>query len=55
MRALEAGVTPYQIEMKNCWQKVEAARGRAVSLNIRQHYTEIRQALMSLLAFSKAL
>ena len=41
-KALEAEVTPDRIEMNNFWQKVEASRGKAVSLNICQYYMEIR-------------
>ena len=54
-RALEAGVEAEVIELNNRWRSVEGAKGKAPSLGIRQHYTEIRQVLKRLLEFSRKL
>ena len=43
------------IEMNNRWRKVEAAKSKAASLNIRDHYTEIKLAIKTLIRFSIAL
>ena len=43
------------IEMNNRWRKVEVAKSKAASLNIRDHYTEIKIAIKTLIRFSIAL
>ena len=48
-------VRPEDIEMNNRWRKVEAAKGKAASLNIRDHYTEVKLAIKTLIRFSLAL
>ncbi len=53
--AQNQGVKEADVERNNRWRKVEAAKGKAASLSMRDHYTEIRQALPSLLRYSSAL
>ena len=40
------------IEMNNRWRKVEAAKLKAASLNIRNQYTDIKIAIKALVCLS---
>ena len=53
--ARNCGVKVEDIQMNNRWRKVEAAKGKAASLNIRDHYTEVKLAIKTLIRFSIAL
>ena len=53
--ARNCGVKTEDIEMNNRWRKVEAANGKAASLNIRDHYIEVKLAITTLIRFSIAL
>ena len=43
------------IQRNNRWRKVEAAGHKKPTFVMREHYTEIKQAVKALLRFSQAL
>ena len=53
--AVNMGVKEPDIERNNRWRKVEAAGGKQPGLSMMDHYTEIKQALTTLLRYSSAL
>ena len=53
--ATNRGVEPEVIEANNRWRKVEKAKGKKVSLEMREHYADVRLILNELLKFSTAL
>ena len=53
--AIKLGVDQHDIIRNNRWRKIEVAGNKAASLSMMDHYTEIRQALKSLLRYSSAL
>jgi hypothetical protein len=54
-RAREQGVTEPDIDLINCWRKLEKAHGMQPSMPMRDHYTEVVQLKSSRLRFSKPL
>ena len=54
-RAINRNVSESDIVRNNRWRKVEAAGGKYSGFNMMDHYTEIKQALPSLLRYSSAL
>jgi hypothetical protein len=53
--AQNRGVPPSVIDINNRWRKVERAGGRAPSMSMREHYTEIRMAIKQLWVYSRSL
>ena len=53
--AVNVGVKEPDIERNNRWRKVEAAGTKNPGLSMMDHYTEIKQALTTLLRYSSAL
>jgi hypothetical protein len=53
--AQNQGVDSVVIEMICRWRKIERAKGRAPNLGMREHYTEISQALEVHLSYSRPL
>ena len=49
------GVAAHIIEMNNRWRKAERSGASQTSLGMREHYTDVRLALLQLLRYSKAL
>ena len=54
-RARNAKVSEPDIDLINRWRKFEEAKGSRPSLNMRDHYSEIRQMVPALLRYPKAL
>ena len=48
-------VETVDIEINTRWRKVEVAKSKAASLNICDHYTEIKIVIKTLICFSVAL
>ena len=53
--AVNQGVNQDAIDLNNRWRKVENTKGRRPTMGIRQHYTEVKLALKTLLRYSGAL
>ena len=49
------GVDDTDIQRNNRWRKVEAAGTKIPTFVMREHYTEVKQAVRALLTFSSAL
>ena len=53
--AQNRGISAADCERNNRWRKVEAAKGKAISQGMRDRYTDIKQAVVSLLRYSQGL
>ena len=53
--AKNQGVSGLDIDVMNRWRTIESAKGRRPRMNMRDHYSEVRQMLTSLLRYPTAL